>query len=225
MSENKVKKIRFLDREPEQILARIERMITNYVYADPWPVDDGDMVELARDTIPTDIREAITTIENFDHRMVEYNPYATFRMMGFSEHRIHFRDNDNTSRYVKTLRRELPATNRKYYATVHTWFTEVVSRKKIASEFLNHARTTLAVCNTPGQVRTMYPALVELLPQRHQDALAKSVRTTRWPSNYHNQTQQEFMETSKKFENMIVLLKMMSDTPQDSTSRFQITVR
>jgi len=222
------KKIRFHDREPQEVKEKIHKMADAYVYSEPFPLPYEDVAEIDFATIDDKTWGAIKYVIGFDSDMIASRYSFQFIVEGVEPEegdRWHYVNiSDRKGSHIYTTKRALPR-NSKYHAPIKKWMDETLERKELVSEFKEHIHSVFYWCNTPGQVKTMYPALVELLPERHQQALAKSVRATRWPNSWSAERQAEFLQGSEKFGNMVVLLKMVYEANKHkSRGDFEVTV-
>ena len=208
---HKQSKVRFRDGEVNDIRNEIHSMCTMYTYFEPFPVADEDIVDMMDNTIPDAVRHHMQMCESYDPYLIPTHWRISFNVVkGSHDLSIQMA---GPKQFVKTNNRLLTEAS-VYYPDVLKWLNDTGDRKAMVGRFLDLVHAIFRVCNTPGQVKTVYPALVELLPERHQLALAKSVRATRWPSEIG--TKQEIQETTKEFENMVVLLRMVADKPLPS---------
>lgn len=219
--ETKLPKIRFKDGERNSIRDQISQQIERYVYSEPFPLGDAEVIEMIHDTVPKKIWEHIQAIRNYDKSALTNQLTMLTRIEGLVDTKLYMYDTQDDENFLSIKSRCLPKLS-KYHTKVDEWTREVSARKEIAMVFTRHVGSTFYHCNTPGQVKTIFPALVELLPSRMHEALEKSTRATRWPDGLRNKD--EFLAKSKEYENMIVLLKMVSSYSR-TKPRFRIEVR
>jgi len=222
----KITKIRFRDREADNIRDHISQMAGSYVYADPFPLSDEDIIEMTNHTIPMSIWKHIEKVVAFDKRMIHSRNSMTTRIDGFdaSVAKLYICDGTSRVHFYESGSRKLEASS-EFYKPVAKWVHEVLGRKTMVGEFKRHVSRVFYHCNTPGQVKTVYPALVELLPSRMHESLEKSTRATRWPGGLRKE-QVEFTETSKKFDHMVLKLKMVSEAVKTrKQNRFRTEVQ
>lgn len=210
MSETKTK-IRFRDGEANEITNEIEKWCAKYVYSEPFPIPDEYIEDMLADTIPPEVQAHIDAVVKYDSNIITTRYYGHFNVAKCAF------DVDVTvsgpAYWVSTTNRLLTESS-KYHPDVLEWVDETARRKLMVSRFHALVYSVFRVCNTPGQVKTVYPALVELLPERHQVALAESVRATRWPCGMGDRHEVE--AKAKEFENMVVLLRMMGQNTAPS---------
>lgn len=218
----KIPKVRFLDGEKDDIRRHIDRMITRHTYADPFPLGSKDIIEMTSHTIPDDVMDNIKALVAWDAHILSSRSSMETTVDGTNGASIRVYNGETKVYFYETRSRHLAPTS-EFHAPVQKWMLDVIDRIATTTEFNNHVRRVLQYSNTPGQVKTVFPTLIELLPERMHEALKRSTRATRWPDGLVNE-QESFLQTSKKFENMVMLLKMVSNAPRKS-NRFDVTVR
>lgn len=217
----KIPKIRFRDGEARGIQDHIGRMCERYIYAEPFPIIDDNIAELTNDTIPMSVWKHIEHVVKFDKQMIHTRSSMTTVVSGISPQtgRLYIYDNDSKVHFYESRSRILQPSS-EFYGRTYDWMNDVIERMEKTKAFTAHVGNVFHYSNTPGQVKTMCPALVELLPARMHESLKNSTRATRWPTRSLNRT--EFLEKGKQFENMVVLLKMVDNASSRKRRRFQI---
>lgn len=210
------KKIRFRDGEAKTIRSKIEALADKYVYSEPFPVPDEDMMELITDTIPLNMQQCLAEIREFDRDILSESSHAYVAIEGVALNQSNIPNpiarlsvrGTYADRFIDTGRRVLTKDS-PHHEAAFKWLHETYERRTIITRLKRHLGTSFHACNTPGQLKTVFPALVEFLPERHIEALSRSVRATRWPTGCG--VREDFLAVSEEFANLPLLLKMLQN--------------
>lgn len=202
-------KLRFIDGEADDIRDKISNLCTKFIHSVPFPLSDEQIWEVIDESIPEHVRGAYDVLHEYSDCSIQGYFHTDLRIEG------DLNSSKVTPMYIIDIRqsRKIPAIGprvlpcgSKHYPAVREWYMDALEKRRTCRQLQEYVIRALDRCNTPGQIRTVFPAMVCMLPGRYQSYLEDSKRATRWPVDYDKG---EWAAINKEYENTFVLMKMV----------------